>query len=72
MKEIVETDTDVFIILEYMDGGDLTSRILSIRPMTEDNAKRIFYQITSAVQYLHNQGITHRDLKVISARIEGL
>lgn len=63
MKEIVETDSDVFIILEYMDGGDLTSRILSIRPLTEQNCKCLFYQITLAVQYLHSEGITHRDLK---------
>ncbi|KAL3273733.1 hypothetical protein HHI36_015162 [Cryptolaemus montrouzieri] len=63
MEEIIETETDVFLILEYMAGGELTKRILSKSAMTEHNIKFIFYQISLAVQYLHSKGITHRDLK---------
>lgn len=59
----METDKEVFIILDYMEGGELTNRILSINTMTESNIKFIFYQIVLAVQYLHQNGIAHRDLK---------
>lgn len=31
--------------------------------MTESEAKRIFSQIVSAVNYCHTQGVVHRDLK---------
>lgn len=63
MKEIVDTEKDVFIVLEYMEGGELTSRILSINSMTESNIKHIFYQIVLAVKHLHQNGVAHRDLK---------
>lgn len=31
--------------------------------MSEEEAKRIFSQIVSAVSYCHSQGVVHRDLK---------
>ncbi|KAJ8959052.1 hypothetical protein NQ318_022307 [Aromia moschata] len=63
MEEIVETEDEVFIVLEYMRGGDLSNRILSNVPLTESNVKYMFYQMVLAVEYLHSRGITHRDLK---------
>lgn len=66
MEEIVETDDEVFIVLEYIQGGELSTRISSLNPLTESNTKFLFYQIVLAVQYLHSQGVTHRDLKVSS------
>lgn len=64
MNEIINTPENVFIILEYMEGGELTDRILSVDAFPESTVKFLFYQIALAVQYLQNQGITHRDLKV--------
>lgn len=68
MKEIVDTDEYVFMILDYMEGGELTDRILSVDAFPEDVVKFLFLQMAKAVQYLHNQGITHRDLKVCQAQ----
>lgn len=64
MKDIEETPEEVFIVLEYMEGGELTNRILSTSPLSESNVKFIFYQIVLAVEFLHSRGVTHRDLKV--------
>lgn len=70
MKDIEETPEEVFIVLEYMEGGELTNRILSTIPLTEENIKFLFYQIVSAVEFLHSKGVTHRDLKVGNVWIE--
>ena len=70
MKEVFESDREVFLVLEYMSGGELTSRILSSAPFPEGEVKFIFYQILQAVRYLHLNGVTHRDLKVIKTVIE--
>ena len=54
----------VYIILELMEGGELFERIKKFNGLPEENAKFIFYQVALAVNYLHENGITHRDLKV--------
>lgn len=64
MKEIVETEDEVFLVLEYVKGGELSNRLAKGVILSEANAKFFFYQIVLAVQYLHEKGITHRDLKV--------
>ncbi|XP_008194624.1 serine/threonine-protein kinase Chk2 isoform X2 [Tribolium castaneum] len=63
MREVFETDDEVFLVLEYMSGGELTSRIRSTLAFPECEVKFIFYQILLGVRYLHLNGVTHRDLK---------
>lgn len=54
----------MYIILELMEGGELLDRVRKGR-LSESCAKLIFYQVILAVHYLHKEGITHRDLKVL-------
>lgn len=65
LKDIFDTPEVMYIILELMEGGELFDRIRSRKKLSESCAKLIFYQVVHAVNYLHRQGITHRDLKVI-------
>jgi calcium-dependent protein kinase len=56
-----------YVFLEFMEGGDLFKRVF--RPQTyqldvELTVKTLFYQIASAVLYLHEMKIVHRDIKV--------
>lgn len=45
--------------------------VLSFIPIPgEETAKRVAHQISSALQYLHDQGITHRDMKPSVRNIE--
>ncbi|XP_069671150.1 ovarian-specific serine/threonine-protein kinase Lok-like [Periplaneta americana] len=60
---VVNTDSHMFIVLEYMEGGDLFSRVHPVRMLQEADIKLIFYQLVHAIQYLHEHKIVHRDLK---------
>lgn len=62
---MVDTPESMHIVLELMEGGDLLTRLRSIVQFPEPEAKFVFYQIASALNYLHSKNICHRDLKVI-------
>eukprot|EP01041_Mallomonas_annulata_P008575 gene8575-17685_t len=54
----------VFLVFEYCEH-DLASLIDNIRePFTESEIKRLILQLLSAVQYLHEHWIIHRDIKL--------
>lgn len=59
----LQTVHSVYLVMEYMVGGDLKS-LLSVYGYF-DEQMAIFYtaEIILALQYLHNHGIIHRDLK---------
>jgi serine/threonine protein kinase len=67
--EHFEDGTLIFIIMEYADGGDLSSRIKeakkqeSPKPFEPKLAMFWFLQICMAMKYLHDNHILHRDLK---------
>jgi len=50
--------------MEYVSGGQLSDR-LGRQKMKESDARKLFQQLIDAVDYCHNRGVYHRDLKVI-------
>lgn len=63
-EQVFETKDSLFIVLEYISGGELARRLEEVQKMSDVEAKAIFYQLVLAIQYLHKKGIAHRDLKV--------
>lgn len=54
----------IFIIMEYLTGGDLEEYLNKINfRVTENRAAHLMYQLASGIRYLHEFGILHRDLK---------
>ena len=58
-------DTDgLFILLEYVDGKDLSHKIASLGgPMPIVQALNIMVQVLDAFTVIHKKGIVHRDIK---------
>lgn len=66
LYEIFEDEQHVYIVMELINGSELFDRIVDKGYYSEKNTVHIVKQILSAVAYLHEMGIAHRDLKVPS------
>ncbi len=55
-----------YIVMECARGGDLQRRLTAARPYPLGETLRIFAQLCSAVQYAHENGVIHRDLKPLN------
>ncbi|OHE96593.1 hypothetical protein CORC01_08050 [Colletotrichum orchidophilum] len=53
----------VYLVLEYVEQGDLFDYINTNGRFTEEGAMFLFRQMMSALQYCHSFNICHRDLK---------
>lgn len=50
--------------MEYAAGGELYDYLSERKVLLEEEARRIFRQIATAVYYCHKHKICHRDLKL--------
>lgn len=57
--EVYNHKKQIYIILELCDGGDLYTRL----PYSEMEAAYISGKLLSAIKYMHDHGIVHRDCK---------
>jgi 5'-AMP-activated protein kinase, catalytic alpha subunit len=62
--EVLETEQYIGMVMEYASGGELFGHILAKKYLKEPEASKYFTQLLIGVDYLHYQGIVHRDLKL--------
>jgi serine/threonine-protein kinase RIM15 len=53
----------LFLVMEYLNGGDCASLIKALGGLPEDWSKRYLAEVVLGVEHLHSRGIIHRDLK---------
>ncbi|XP_024968226.1 CBL-interacting protein kinase 32-like [Cynara cardunculus var. scolymus] len=63
LYEVMGSKTKIFIVLEFITGGELFDKIVNHGRMHEDEARKYFQQLINAVDYCHSRGVYHRDLK---------
>ncbi|KAJ3437297.1 protein kinase [Anaeramoeba flamelloides] len=63
IHNVYETNENLFIILEYVPGGELFDYIVKRGSIPREEARFFFQQIIFAIDYCHSFLITHRDLK---------
>ncbi|KAJ8467624.1 hypothetical protein OPV22_030176 [Ensete ventricosum] len=62
LHEVSASKTKIYMVLEYVNGGELFDKILKGK-LSEEEGRRLFQQLIDAVSYCHDKGVYHRDLK---------
>ncbi|XP_074486652.1 microtubule-associated serine/threonine-protein kinase 2-like [Sebastes fasciatus] len=58
-----ETESHMYMAMEYVGGGDLADLLQDKRRFRMDLARFYMAELVLAVEYIHSYGILHRDLK---------
>ncbi|XP_043506038.1 testis-specific serine/threonine-protein kinase 4-like [Polistes fuscatus] len=61
--QAIETTHRVYIIMEYAENGSLLDIIRRDTYIDESRSRRWFRQLLDAVDYCHERGVVHRDIK---------
>jgi 5'-AMP-activated protein kinase catalytic alpha subunit len=61
--EIIETEKDLYLVMEFANGGELFELIVQNQRLKEKTASKHFQELVAGVHYIHKLGICHRDLK---------
>jgi serine/threonine-protein kinase HSL1, negative regulator of Swe1 kinase len=63
LYDIWENRGELYLVLEYVEGGELFDYVSSNGALPEEEAVRLFRQIIAGLSYCHRFNICHRDLK---------
>ena len=63
IKEVLMSKQHLYMVLEYVKGGELYSKITRSGKLDEVAARIYFGQIMEAIAYCHSKNICHRDIK---------
>eukprot|EP00760_Papus_ankaliazontas_P023562 PhM_4_TR2067/c4_g1_i2/m.99909 len=63
LYEVMQTQNNIYLVLELVTGGELFERIVTAKRFDEDTARKFFQQLVVGLYYCHKQGVAHRDLK---------
>ncbi|KAF8216401.1 kinase-like domain-containing protein [Mycena galopus ATCC 62051] len=63
LYDVWETSTELYLILEYVKGGELFEHLCTKGRLPTEEALGYFQQIIAAMDYCHQLNIAHRDLK---------
>ncbi|XP_016509849.2 CBL-interacting serine/threonine-protein kinase 1-like [Nicotiana tabacum] len=70
LYEVLASKSKIYMVLEYVNGGELFDRIASKGKLKEAQGRKLFQQLIDGVSYCHNKGVFHRDLKLENVLID--
>jgi serine/threonine protein kinase len=71
--DFFEQHNSFYLVMQYISGGSLEDRLekLSWKPLPIPEALNISRQILSALDYAHQKGVIHRDVKPSNILLDG-
>nr|XP_012568410.1 CBL-interacting serine/threonine-protein kinase 8 isoform X2 [Cicer arietinum] len=72
LHEVLASRTKIYIILEFITGGELFDKIVHHGRLNEAESRKYFQQLIDGVDYCHSKGVYHRDLKPENLLLDSL
>ncbi|KAL4401240.1 serine/threonine-protein kinase Gin4 [Malassezia pachydermatis] len=69
--DVYETSKELFLVMEYVAGGELFDYLVARGRLQPDEARMYFRQVIFGVDYCHTFSICHRDLKPENLLLDG-
>jgi calcium/calmodulin-dependent protein kinase I len=63
LMDFYEEDETFYLVMEYMEGGDVFDNIVKMTSYKEKDARDLTVKLLKAVSSIHKAGIAHRDIK---------
>nr|CDS25290.2 ribosomal protein S6 kinase alpha 3 [Hymenolepis microstoma] len=63
LRDIYDCNNKIYLVTDYLSGGELLDKIMRQKSFTEMEACAIVEVLASTLNTLHNQMVVHRDLK---------
>ena len=60
LYEVIYTPTDIYMVMEFVPGGELFDFIVSNGRLSEPRARIMFQQLVSGVEYCHQHAVVRR------------
>ncbi|TVU21325.1 hypothetical protein EJB05_30953 [Eragrostis curvula] len=63
LHEVAASKTKIYMVLEFVNGGELFDKIAARGKLPEQEGRKLFQQLIDGISYCHDKGVYHRDLK---------
>jgi serine/threonine-protein kinase len=70
VSHVGEVEKMTYLVMDFLDGEDLASRIAREGPLPSADAVEIVLAVVSAIDAAHDAGVIHRDLKPANVFLE--
>ncbi|EJT98846.1 Pkinase-domain-containing protein, partial [Dacryopinax primogenitus] len=64
LYEVIATESSIWLVTELCTGGELFDYLVEKGRLSERETRMLFGQLCLAVEYIHEKGVVHRDLKL--------
>lgn len=58
-----QSKENLYLVMEYLNGGDCAALIKTLGSLPEEWTKQYIAEVVLGLEYLHQRGVVHRDLK---------